>query len=163
LLSIRGAETLTGTEVSEGSIKVARRLYNEPHISFRLIQEYSPSAEFDLAFCNGVCHHIPLAERAKAVSYVFNALRPNGLFALWENNPWNPGTKLVMSRIPFDRDAITLSFLETKKLLRAGGFSILSTSFAFYFPRPLAFLRFLDPTLARLPLGAQYMVLASQR
>ena len=41
-----------------------------------------------------------------------DALRPGGLFAFWENNPWNPGTRLVMSRIPFDRDAITLSALE---------------------------------------------------
>ena len=163
LLSLPGVNSLTGTEVSAGSIKVANRLHGASNVSFKLIQEYSPREEFDLAFCNGVFHHIPLPERAGAISYVGQGLRQGGLFALWENNPWNPGTKLVMSRIPFDKDAITLSVLETRKLLRAGGFEIVASHFAFYFPRSLAFLRFLEPALSRLPLGAQYLVLARKR
>jgi SAM-dependent methyltransferase len=160
LLGIPGAKLLTGTEVSAGSIKVAERLHGASNVSFKLIQDYAPKEEFHLAFCNGVFHHIPLAERAAAISYVFNSLRPNGLFALWENNPWNPGTRLVMSRIPFDKDAITLSCLETTRLLHSGGFEIVSRDFAFYFPRALAALRVVEPALMKLPFGAQYMVLA---
>ena len=41
--------------------------------------------------------------------FVRQGLRPGGVFALWENNPWNPGTRLVMRRIPFDRNAVLLS------------------------------------------------------
>jgi SAM-dependent methyltransferase len=160
LLGLPGAKRLTGAEVSAGSIRVAERLHGSPSVQFRLIQEYFPKNEFSLAFCNGVFHHIPLAERPSAISYVFKSLRPGGLFALWENNPWNPGTRLVMSRIPFDKDAITLSVLETKQRLRAGGFEILESDFAFYFPRSLKFLRPIEPLFVKLPLGAQYMVLA---
>ncbi len=64
-----------------------------------------------------------------------------------------------MSRILFDRDAITLPPPETRRLLREGGFEILQTDFLFYFPRPLSWFRRLEPSLRRLPLGAQYQVL----
>jgi hypothetical protein len=69
-----------------------------------------------------------------------------------------------MKRIPFDRDAITLTPPETLELVCKGGFSAAtSTRFLFYFPRPLAALRPLEPALARLPLGAQYYVLGVKR
>ena len=63
-----------------------------------------------------------------------------------------------MSRIPFDRDAITLTPPETRRLLRAGGFEILRTDFLFIFPRMLSWFRASNRS-SRLPLGAQYQVL----
>ena len=87
------------------------------------------------------------------------ALKPGGLFAFWENNPWNPGTRYVMSRIPFDRDAITLTPPEAWRLLQGCGFEILRTDFLFVFPRFLGWLRRLEPRMSSLPCGAQYMVL----
>jgi SAM-dependent methyltransferase len=160
LLQLRGAQRLLGLEVSPQSIRVAERLHGAENIRFMLSSEYKPRAEMDLAFCNGVFHHIPLVERNGAVRYVFEALRPGGYFSLWENNPWNPGTRYVMSRIPFDRDAITLSFLETKQLLKRAGFEIARTDFLFIFPRALKALRPLEGLVTSLPLGAQYQVLA---
>jgi hypothetical protein len=41
-----------------------------------------------------------------------------GMLALFENNPWNPGARMVMARIPFDRDAVTLSPIEARRMLR---------------------------------------------
>lgn len=160
LLGLPGASRLVGTEVSARSLEVARRENRDPRARFELLDRYTPAADLDLAFCNGVFHHIPLAERAGALEYVFRSLRPGGLFALFENNPWNPGTRWVMSRIPFDRDAITLSPPETRRRLREAGFEVLHTDFLFFFPRPLAWLRGLEPSLAGIPLGAQYLVLA---
>jgi len=160
LLGLPGAKSLVGVEVSSGSLKVAERLHGGPNRRFALSSAYEPRAEMDLAFCNGVFHHIPLAERAGAAQYVFDALRPGGLFALWENNPWNPGTRYVMSRIPFDKDAVTLSCVEARKLLQAAGFEIVRTDFLFIFPRALKVLRPLERLVSRLPFGAQYQVLA---
>jgi hypothetical protein len=106
-----------------------------------------------------VFHHIPVSERAGAMRYVFDFLRPGGCFGLFENNPWSPGARLVMKRIPFDRDAVMLWPAETRRLMRDAGFEVVRTDFLFIFPRPLAFLRGLEPALCGLPLGAQYMVL----
>ena len=160
LREILGAERVLGVDVSEGLLGVAQREYSGAGIEFRVLKNQAPAGDFHLAFCNGVFHHIPIAERAGAVAHVFRSLKPGGLFALWENNPWNPGTQYVMSRIPFDRDAIKLSPPAARRLLIAGGFEILRTDSAFYFPRALGCLRRLEPLLAKIPLGAQYQVLA---
>jgi SAM-dependent methyltransferase len=149
---------LLGIDVSARSIEVARQHHGSPRATFATMSIYRPDASFDLAFCNGVFHHIPLAERAGAMKYIRNALEPPGLFALWENNPWNPATRYVMSRIPFDRDAITLSAPESRRLLRSTGFTVLRTDFLFIFPRLLKWLRPLEKLACKLPTGTQYMV-----
>ena len=151
---------LIGTDLSPQSLDVARRRHGDRRVEFRLLSEHAPRADLDLVFCNGVFHHIPPVRRAGAVREIQERLRPGGLFALFENNPWNPGTRYVMSRIPFDRDAITLSPLAARRLVAAGGFELLRTDFLFVFPRALSWLRPLERHATRLPLGAQYLVLA---
>ncbi len=160
LQELLGAKRILGVDVSEGLLGVAQREHRGAGIEFRVLKHHSPNGEFDVAFCNGVFHHIPLAERAAAIHHVFRSVRPGGIFALWENNPWNPGTRYVMSKIPFDRDAITLSPPTTRQLLRAGGFDVIQTDFQFFFPRALSWFRGLEPFLTKIPLGAQYQVLA---
>jgi SAM-dependent methyltransferase len=159
LLDVLGAQSLIGVDVSTKSLDVARQRYGGERTRFVPPEEYQPEGRVDLAFCNGVFHHIPLSQRAAAVDYVYQSLRPGGLFAFWENNPWNPGTRYVMSRCVFDEDAITLSPPEARRLLRAGGFRVLRTDFLFIFPRMLRRLRRVEPLLSPLPLGAQFQVL----
>ena len=159
MLQDAGFVRLFGVDVSEKSIEVARATH--PHLAdcFRTVSEYKPDGDFDLAYTNGVFHHIPPAERLGSARYVWSALRPGGYFAFWENNPWNPGTRYVMSNCVFDHDAITLTPPESRKLLREAGFEIVATDFLFIFPHALRWFRFLEPALSSLPLGGQYMVL----
>jgi len=159
LLGGLAATAVVGVDVSSRSIEVARRTHPSPVTSFFPMDEYRPRGEVDLAYCNGVFHHIPPPERAVAVDYVHRALHPGGLFAFWENNPWNPATRFVMSRCAFDRDAVTLTPPEARRLLEAGGFEVLRTDFLFIFPRALRWLRGIEPMVSRFPLGTQYLVL----
>jgi trans-aconitate methyltransferase len=159
LLSSFPGASLLGVDVSSKSLDVARRTNGGENVRFLLFDDYEPHAEVDLAFSNGVFHHIPPDKRSSAIGYVWRCLRPGGLFALWENNPWNPGTRYVMSRIPFDRDAVPISCRQAARLVRAEGFAVISTHFLFLFPRLLRPLRKLEPSLANLPFGAQYQVL----
>ena len=152
-----------GVDVSPRSIELARANQASGHCSFYLMNDYKPDATLDLAYCNGVFHHIPLNERLNAAKYIHNALRPGGIFALWENFAMNPGTRYVMSHCVFDKDAITLTPRQSRQLLKSAGFEILRTDFAFVFPRFLKFLRLLEKLLAKLPLGAQYQVLAQKK
>lgn len=156
---MNGAESIIGIDSSIKSLRLALKAYSSKQTQFKLPDQYSPNEKIDLAYCNGVFHHIPIHKRESVINYIYRSLRHEGLFALWENNPWNPGTRFVMSRIPFDRDAITLSPKETRKLLRSAGFSILRTDFLFIFPKIFQLLRFLEPYISRLPFGAQYQVL----
>jgi SAM-dependent methyltransferase len=160
LLELLGAKSVLGLDVSDKSIAVAREAIASPAARFVSPAEYQPAAQIDLAFCNGVLHHIDPAARLSAIEYVRDCLSPGGIFALWENNPWNPGTRYVMSRIPFDRDAVTLSSAQSRRLLEQAGFRILRTEYMFIFPRALRWLRGLEVPLSRLPLGGQYQLLA---
>jgi hypothetical protein len=65
-----------------------------------------------------------------------------------------------MSRVEFDREAVTLSAPGARRLLTENGFEVIRTDFLFVFPRALAALRRLEPALAALPIGGQYLVLA---
>ena len=159
LLAMSKESSVIGVETSEKSRELATRNYGGERASFHSIAQYEPRAELDLVYCNGVFHHIPIAERASAMDYIWRSLRPGGIFSLWENNPWNPGTRYVMSRIPFDRDAITLTPPESASLVQTVGFEILRRDSLFYFPKQLKWLRWIEPYLSGLPLGGQYQVL----
>ncbi len=151
--------SVLGLDVSVRSLDLARLKHAGKECSFASFEKYIPEATADLVYCNGVFHHIPLEMRTSAVDYVFRCLRPGGIFALWENNPWNPGTRYVMSRIPFDRDAVTIAPPQAVELLQASGFQIVGVNYLFLFPRFLKSLRFLEPYVSRVPMGAQYQVL----
>jgi len=163
LLEHLPAAFVTGADVSRASIDLARREYGAERVRFHTIDEREPQGEFDVAYCNGVFHHIEPPHRERALAYISRALSARGYFAFWENNPWNPGTRLVMRRIPFDRDAQMLSARHARTLLAAAGFEILTTDFLFLFPRALAALRPLERRLTNIPAGAQYMVLCRKR
>jgi SAM-dependent methyltransferase len=153
---------IVGVEVSSKSIEIAQGLHKSDRVKFALIDEHWADGSFDLVFCNGVFHHIPSHLRQESLQNILAALKPGGFFSFWENNPWNLGTRIVMSRIPFDRDADTISPFAARNLLKKYGFNILESASTFYFPRILSILRPLEVFLAQLPLGAQYMILAQK-
>ena len=151
---------VVGVDTSASAVGLAEKRHGTDHIQFSPMEQLPNEPPFQLCYVNGVFHHIEPLRRLEAVQSVFNALSLGGYFALFENNPWNLGTRMVMSRIPFDRDAQTLSYLATQKLVKAGGFRLANASrFLFYFPRSLGMLRGLETFLREVPLGAQYYVL----
>jgi len=159
LREILGSGSVVGLDVSTLSLERARARHGK-HVRFLTFAEYAPDGLMDVVYCNGVFHHIPVAERAEAMRYISRCLRPGGVFGLWENNPWNPGTQYVMHKCEFDRDAVKISPPVAEGLLRKGGFEILRTDFRFFFPRALKVLRPAESILAKIPLGGQYQVLA---
>lgn len=151
---------VVGVDNASRALAKAVSTHGSSRISFEHQEQFVPRGDFDLCYVNGVFHHIPAPDREAALHWLHRALRPSGILAFYENNPWNPGTKMVMRRIPFDRDAQTLSPLAARQLLGASGFRAAKTRSYFYFPRALRWLRWLEPLLARVPLGGQYLVLA---
>jgi len=91
LLNELKLDELVGLDASVQSLAIARHAHGN-RARFVPLAEYRPEGLFDLVFCNGVFHHIPPGDRIAAIGTVYSSLRPGGLFAFWENNPWNPGT-----------------------------------------------------------------------
>ncbi|MES2697083.1 MAG: class I SAM-dependent methyltransferase [Verrucomicrobiota bacterium] len=159
LHNVLGAARLIGLDPSTASLDEARRRHAGLAVEWATPEAFAATpGSVDLAYCNGVFHHIPPAERLAAARQIFDLLRPGGCWFFWENNPLNPGTRWVMSRIPFDRDAITLTPGEARRLgVDAGGMRI-ETSYHFYFPNALRALRGTERWLRRIPFGGQYLV-----
>ncbi|MFK7738629.1 MAG: trans-aconitate 2-methyltransferase [Pirellulaceae bacterium] len=154
-----------GYDCSQESIAVARSRFDDQSAGQDAVSWCSVSTglkpqSFDLAYTSGVFHHIPPDARQEELERIQRSLLPGGYFAFFENNPWNPGTRWVMSRIPFDRDAICLSVFEARRRLESAGFDIAETRTLFFLPGMLGALRFVEPWLSWTMLGAQYLVLA---
>jgi len=159
LLRVLGAEFCNGVDVSPKSLEVARKHFATDRIRYELLADLQADSQMDLAYCNGVFHHILPEERLDALALIRDVLKPGGYFAFWENNSWNPATRYVISRCPFDKDAVLLSPLEARRLLTSAGFEIARTDFRFIFPHALRRLRRIEDFVYGLPLGAQYQIL----
>ncbi|MEA2844319.1 MAG: hypothetical protein QOJ69_1990, partial [Actinomycetota bacterium] len=112
---------IVGVDVSAGAIEHARSEHASAGISFQGVDEVEGDGTFDLCYCNGAFHHIEPADRAKTVTDLLRLLRPGGFLALFENNAWHPGTRMVMKRIPFDRDAKPVAPPSARRLLVENG------------------------------------------
>ncbi len=150
---------VVGADVSPESVRIANQRLRDERVRVSLVSEIEPGA-FDLAYASGVFHHIAVGERAQAASCMRTALRPGGVAVISEHNPWNPATRYLLRRFPFDEDAVLLRPAETTALLVRAGFEILARDFVSFFAGPLRWLHGVERHLHRVPLGAQYMVLA---
>jgi SAM-dependent methyltransferase len=162
LLSRLNARQVIGLDCSAESLRVAASRHPSSAFKWTVDGADIAAESIDVVYTSGVFHHIEPEVRQAELAKIQGWLKPGGLLALFENNPWNPGTQWVMSRIEFDRDAKCLSPLETKQRLTQAGFTCLRTRSLFYFPKPLSWLRPLEKILSLAPLGAQYVVLAQR-
>jgi 2-polyprenyl-3-methyl-5-hydroxy-6-metoxy-1,4-benzoquinol methylase len=156
--------TILGVDSSPRCVERAVRAHAGERVSFAPIgaSTEAPPASFDLLHMNGVVHHVPPPDRTALMDTVSGLVRPGGVVAIFENNPLNPGTRLVMSRIPFDKGTEPITAWNTRRLMRAAGLQVVETAYLFYFPRILSALRPVEPFLTRVPLGAQYVVIAAK-
>lgn len=162
LLDMLGGESAIGIDTSLRSLDVAKQSCVSERIHFLPAHEYEPAGALDVVYCNGVFHHIPLADREAALRLVWESLGPGGVFSFWENNPWNPGTRYVMAHCAFDEDAETITPIKARAMLCSAGFAILRTDSAFVFPRVLGIFRPIEKLVCSLPIGAQYHVLCQK-
>ena len=145
-----------GYDVSPESLKFAAQAAPSARLScdWGVIEQQ----QFDVIFAANVFHHIEPADRVRALERCRRLLTPDGKFFLFEHNPFNPLTRRVFERCPFDADAEMFSLGQARKMSRQAGFSQEAHGYTLFFPKPLAWLRRLEPLLTGVPLGAQYYV-----
>ena len=153
-------EQLIGLDPSEESLAVARESVGSRPVQLASPVKYLPQQDLDLVFCNGVFHHIPEAEQPAAIDYIYRCLRPGGMFAMWENNPWNPIHGFAMRHSEIDANAVPLAPPSSRRLVGSGSFQLIRTDYLFFFPGYFSWLHPLEKWLIKVPLGAQYQVLA---
>lgn len=113
---------------------------------------------FDLILAANVFHHVPVEDRLATLETCKSLLATGGRVALFEHNPFNPVTRLVFERCVFDRGAQMIRMREAKDLAQRAGLAVSFSAYTLFFPPVLRWLRFVEPALSKLPLGAQYYV-----
>lgn len=155
--------SIVGVDVSQGLLDAAKQA--NPHVEYRHYdgrQLPYPDASFDLAFASCVFHHIEPTDRHAAAAEVARVVRPGGVVALYEHNPINPLTRLAVSRCAFDTGVDLLGAASAQDLLVEAGLQPVEMRFIVFFPWRGRLLRATEKLLARLALGAQYVVVATK-
>lgn len=137
--------TITGVDISETSINIAKKLY--PKLTFLTIKTYLPFQDksFDIICAAGVFHHIPFDQHAFWISELFRVLKPNGRLVLFELNPCNPGTQYIFRTHPMEKNAKMLWPWYTKNLVKSYGLAV--NKYFCFFPGWLKILRDLESRL----------------
>lgn len=153
--------TLHGVDVAAEA--VARAAHQNPTVTYRSYDGNSLPYDdcfVDVAFAICVTHHIPCEERARFFKELHRVVRLDGLVAIFEHNPYNPLTRVAVSRCDFDvgvellrRRAVERLLTEARLVPIESRYIIFSTSER---PRVIA----LERTLGRVPFGAQHYVVA---
>ncbi len=118
---------------------------------------------FDIVLAACVYHHIPPDIYSAHLADVLRTLRPGGVLMIFEHNPYNPVTRLIVNRCPLDENAILLTARQTRRLLRNAGFAnVHSRSYLFLPQSVYNRARGLERLLGLSGLGGQYCCLGEK-
>jgi SAM-dependent methyltransferase len=146
-----------GCDVSSGMIAECRDLdvVHQPDPT-RLPFDDS-SVDWITAVC--IFHHVTPSERAPLIADISRVLRPGGIFAIIEHNPFNPAVQLIVRRTPIDENAQLLTAGSSRRLMRHGALSTVGTRYFLYVPQRLyRWAGSIEQLLEGVPLGGQYVV-----
>jgi SAM-dependent methyltransferase len=115
---------------------------------------------FDLAFAICVLHHVTPGARPQFAAEMRRVVRPGGLVAVFEHNPYNPLTRFAVDRCEFDADAVLVRAATLRRLLRSAGLRPVERRYVILLPSNRSRVRALEQVVAGLPLAAQYYIAA---
>jgi len=128
---------------------VAYQTYDGMRLPYR-------DASFDAVYTICVMHHVPAETWESFTREMRRVVRPGGLTAIFEHNPFNPLTRRAVATCEFDENAVLLRARRTRLLLRAAGFREVRSRYILTLPATGGLLHKVDRLFSRVPLGAQY-------
>ena len=152
---------IDGVDIAQDAL--AEGAKRNPRVNYRPFDgDRLPCADgtYDSGVTICVMHHVPPARWKAFLAEALRALRPGGVFMVFEHNPHNPLTRLAVKRCAFDYDATLLRPGMLQGLMREVGFVDVAREFLFF--TPLTALRGLEKGLKALPLGAQYVAMGTK-
>lgn len=154
---------LEGIDTSAAAVE--RAAAANPSVRYRAYDgERLPydDGHFDLAFAICVVHHVAPADRGALAGELARVVRPGGIVAVFEHNPFNPLTRLAVARCSFDDDVVLLRPRRARRLLEDAGLRPVEQRFIVLVPSDRPSARAVEHAFRNVPLGAQYYV-AAQR
>jgi len=151
---------LNGCDISEGMLQEAEKRLAECSHSFNLWHDTPgtplPENNYDLITAVCVFHHIPPDQWLSSSEKIYKALKPGGMFVMFEHNPWNPLTNHIVKNAEIDENAVLLSSIQSAGLLKIAGFVDLKVRHFLFFPPKYKCLSAFEKYLSAVPIGGQY-------
>jgi SAM-dependent methyltransferase len=156
---------IVGVDPSEKVLQAAK--FRNPEIEYRhLRDDILPFGDrsFDVVFAICVWHHVPPARWGNFLSEISRVLAADGVLLIYEHNPWNPLTRVAVSRCAFDADSVLLTARQAAKNIRSAGFGNITIDYLLFLPFRTHFTEFCERKIFRkIPIGAQYALCATRR
>lgn len=155
---------LTCCDISSRSLTIAKNRFGGRE-NYVLIRDKIPlnDGSQSIVFSACVFHHIPENQHAVWLTELLRIVRPGGLLAIYEHNPFNPITRYAVNTCALDVNAKLIRASKFQYKLQHSGWVSTSVSYKAFFPSFLKFLRPVEPYLRSLCLGAQYRVTAFRK
>lgn len=156
-------KNLYGVDIEQKVVDKAA--LNNPGVKYSLFNgEDMPfnNGSMDMVFAINVMHHVPRSHWQEFMFELYRVLKPGGIAAVFEHNPFNPFTRRVVSKCEFDRDAVLLSHHILSNLFMKAKFALTEDPFILFFPFKANIFRTLEKALKWIPLGAQHLVVGKK-
>jgi len=154
---------VVGVDLTVSMLRVAKGRYRDCEFMRASCNKlpFRDSA-FTLVLVVNVLHHLKLNDRQALFSEVSKMLVPGGHLVVFEHNPKNPFTRIVVRGCQIDRDAVLLNTKEVTSLANASKIGKVDIEYLTFFPAVLSFLNSLERRMQRLPLGGEFMFLGQK-
>jgi ubiquinone/menaquinone biosynthesis C-methylase UbiE len=154
---------VVGVDLTVSMLRVAKGRYRDCEFMRASCNKlpFRDSA-FTLVLVVNVLHHLKLNDRQALFSEVSKMLVPGGHLVVFEHNPKNPFTRIVVRGCQIDRDAVLLNTKEVTSLANASKIGKVDIEYLTFFPAVLSFLDSLERRMQRLPLGGEFMFLGQK-
>ena len=136
--------------------KQSLRFLKKKYPFVRCLKKIDGKIKFDLIFLSGVIHHIDKNIRKKILKKIFISLKKSGKLVIFEHNPYNPLTNIVVKNCEFDRDAQLIKKSELIRICEDVKFKVEDSAYIFFFPTSLKKFKGIEKYLEWFFLGAQY-------
>jgi SAM-dependent methyltransferase len=137
---------------SKDSLKFLKNKY--PFVS--CLKKMNGNIKFDLIFLSGVIHHIDRSMRKRILKKIYSSLKSAGKLIIFEHNPYNPLTNIVVKNCEFDRDAQLIKKKELINICENVSFKVDDSAYVYFFPTSMKKFKVLEKYLEWFFLGAQY-------
>ena len=158
---------LVALDLSQEMLKVSKHLHppldGEQYICSDALRMPLAPDSVDVVLSSCLFHHMPHDQLLSGIQEMSRICKRGGYIIVFEHNPYNPLTQLVVHTTPLDRNARLLPSRMMMTAFCDAGLEGVSRRFILYGPQRLdMWLNRRAPILNRLPFGGQYVVVGQK-
>lgn len=166
LMSFGFQGQMHGADVSSEMINEAQIRWNaSSKPTYSCVSEVGTDFDndyFDYIVLTCVFHHIEPGTRDKVLHEINRILVPGGKLIVFEHNPLNPLTRLIVKRAVIDKNAILLHPREIRIRFDRVLLRFCSLNYLMFFPPNMGMFLKLEQYLGWCPMGAQYAIVGEK-